>query len=53
MARFSEDETIQTETSHKYSVSELVTLASVSGYLCESQWIDEEWRFAENLFLAV
>ena len=50
MAHFAEGETIWTESSHKYSPQELLTLAHNSGFRCHSQWIDEEWCFAENLF---
>jgi L-histidine Nalpha-methyltransferase len=52
MVRFSEGETIWTESSHKYLPSELFSLASASGFACQSQWIDREWCFAENLFIA-
>jgi len=52
MARFAEGETIWTESSHKYLASELVTLATDSGFACEAQWVDNEWWFTENLFLA-
>jgi dimethylhistidine N-methyltransferase len=51
--RFRPGETIWTESSHKYSTSELKNLASESGFQCEAQWIDQEWQFAENLFIAV
>jgi dimethylhistidine N-methyltransferase len=52
MARFSDGETIWTESSHKYSVRELSDLAESTGFQCKSQWIDREWQFAENLFIA-
>jgi dimethylhistidine N-methyltransferase len=47
-----EGETIWTESSHKYSREEIFAIAENSGFLCEAQWIDEEWRFAENLLIA-
>ena len=50
---FAEGETIWTESSHKYSSSELYALAEGAGFRCEAQWIDQEWPFAENLFVAV
>jgi dimethylhistidine N-methyltransferase len=53
MVRFSGGETIWTESSRKYLVSELSTLATASGFHCEARWIDKEWPFAENLFIAV
>jgi dimethylhistidine N-methyltransferase len=48
-----EGETIWTETSHKYSLAELHTLARNSGFRMEPQWMDREWLFAESLFIAV
>jgi len=53
MVRFSHGETIWTESSHKYSESEISILAGASGFRCEAQWTDVEWCFAENLFIAV
>jgi uncharacterized SAM-dependent methyltransferase len=53
MVRFAEGETIWTESSHKYAVTELPELADATGFRSEAQWIDEEWLFAESLFLAV
>jgi len=52
MARFAEGETIWTESSHKYLASDLLTLATDSGFACEAQWVDNEWWFTENLFAA-
>jgi L-histidine Nalpha-methyltransferase len=49
---FLEGETIWTESSHKYSVAEVFRIAGNAGFRCDAQWIDEEWPFAENLFLA-
>ena len=49
---FAKGETIWTESSHKYSAVELFTLAEKEGFWCEAQWIDEEWPFAENLWIA-
>ena len=46
------DETIWTETSHKYSVQEVVSMAEDAGFRCEAQWVDREWPFAENLLIA-
>jgi uncharacterized SAM-dependent methyltransferase len=47
-----EGETIWTESSHKYSRDEIADIAKDTGFRCEAQWIDEEWRFAENLLVA-
>jgi dimethylhistidine N-methyltransferase len=49
---FAEGETIWTESSHKYSNSEILQLAMAAGFHCDSQWIDHEWPFAENLLIA-
>lgn len=49
---FLEGETIWTESSHKYGAEEIVETARHSGFRCETQWIDEEWLFAENLLIA-
>src|SRR5262249_14722761 len=50
--RFREGETIWTESSHKYSRFDVVKLAETSGFCCDSQWVDTEWPFAENLLIA-
>jgi uncharacterized SAM-dependent methyltransferase len=49
---FEEGETIWTESSHKYSCAEVPRMAQASGFHCEAQWIDREWLFAENLWIA-
>jgi dimethylhistidine N-methyltransferase len=50
--RFEPDETIWTESSHKYSAAEISQMASSAGFRCDAQWIDEEWPFAESLLIA-
>jgi len=50
--RFHEGETIWTESSHKYCPEELSQIARDAGFFCKAQWIDQEWPFAENLFVA-
>jgi len=52
VVEFREGETIWTESSHKYSIDEVVQTARRAGFSCEAQWIDEEWPFAENLLVA-
>ena len=52
VVRFAAGETIWTESSHKYSNSEILQLAMAAGFRCDSQWIDHEWPFAENLLIA-
>jgi len=49
---FLEGETIWTESSHKYSINEVIETARDAGFRCEAQWIDEQWPFAENLLTA-
>ena len=49
---FLEGDTIWTESSHKYSLEEVIEMASATGFRCEAQWVDEQWPFAENLLLA-
>ena len=44
-------ETIWTESSHKYAASEPAAMAARTGFHCEAQWIDEEWPFAQNLWI--
>ena len=50
--RFRADETIWTESSHKYSKGEVFQMAHDTGFRCEAQWIDKEWPFAESLLVA-
>jgi L-histidine N-alpha-methyltransferase len=45
-------ETIWTETSHKYSLAEVESLAQHTGFRREAQWVDAEWPFAETLLAA-
>lgn len=49
---FEEGETIWTESSHKYTLTEVLRMAQSSGFRCEGQWVDSEWPFAENLWIA-
>jgi L-histidine Nalpha-methyltransferase len=49
---FEKEETIWTESSHKYSQDELVSLAHHSGFHRQAQWMDQTWGFAENLWIA-
>ena len=49
---FREGETIWTEACHKFRVEDILGLARRTGFLCEAQWIDQEWAFAETLLLA-
>jgi dimethylhistidine N-methyltransferase len=49
---FEEGETIWTESSHKYTLADILRMAQSSGFRCEAQWVDHEWPFAENLWIA-
>jgi len=49
---FQEDETIWTESSHKYLPEEVFQMAQNAGFSCQAQWIDEQWPFAESLLIA-
>ncbi|MCC6391407.1 MAG: L-histidine N(alpha)-methyltransferase [Bryobacterales bacterium] len=46
-------ETIWTESSHKFLLSDLDSLASRSGFRSILRWMDSQWPFAENLWSAV
>ena len=50
---FQRDETIWTESCHKYARHEAPQMAQRTGFECVAQWLDNEWAFAENLFIAV
>jgi L-histidine N-alpha-methyltransferase len=52
VVEFLEGETIWTESSHKYSIDEVIETARDAGFRCDAQWIDEQWPFAENLLIA-
>jgi L-histidine N-alpha-methyltransferase len=45
-------ETIWTETSHKYSLAELSSMARESGFRCVDSWPETSWQFVENLWIA-
>jgi dimethylhistidine N-methyltransferase len=49
---FRKDETIWTESSHKYRLEDISPMARRNGFRCDSQWIDAEWPFAESLLIA-
>ena len=49
---FLKDETIWTESSHKYRAEDISAMARRNGFRCDSQWIDTEWPFAESLLFA-
>ena len=49
---FLKDETIWTESSHKYRAEDIGGMARRNGFRCDSQWLDSEWTFAESLLIA-
>jgi dimethylhistidine N-methyltransferase len=49
---FRQDESIWTESSHKFTPPELLKFAHDSGFKPLSTWVDEEWPFAEVLWAA-
>ena len=49
---FAEGETIWTESSHKFELEEIGEMGARGGFRCAAQWVDEEWPFAETLFVA-
>jgi dimethylhistidine N-methyltransferase len=49
---FQAGETIWTESSHKFNPAEVVMMGQLAGFGCEAQWVDEEWPFAQTLFIA-
>jgi dimethylhistidine N-methyltransferase len=50
---FFPNETILTEVCHKFVPEQLCTLARATGFRMQTQWVDEEWPFAESLLVAV
>jgi L-histidine N-alpha-methyltransferase len=51
-AEFAVGETILTEVCHKFRADQIAGLALSAGFRLESQWVDEEWGFAESLLRA-
>jgi len=49
---FPENETIWTESSHKYSLDEVSHVASQAGFRSDAQWVNAQWPFAESLLIA-
>ncbi|MEZ5355572.1 MAG: L-histidine N(alpha)-methyltransferase [Bryobacteraceae bacterium] len=50
---FAEGESIWTESSHKFTVDGLSSLAESAGYRFGEHWVDAEWPFAEALLEVV
>jgi dimethylhistidine N-methyltransferase len=47
---FAADETIWTESSHKFRPEGISRIGQRSGWSYVRQWVDDEWGFAETLF---
>lgn len=50
---FQDGETIWTENCHKYTIQEVFQMAERTGFRCDAQWVDPEWPFAQNLWIAI
>ena len=48
---FERNESIWTESSHKFTLAELPEMAAGAGFIPAAQWVDDEWPFAENLWV--
>jgi L-histidine N-alpha-methyltransferase len=46
------DETIWTESCHKFHPEEIGEMAAAAGFECRAQWLDDTWPFAESLLTA-
>jgi L-histidine Nalpha-methyltransferase len=46
------DETIWTESCHKFHAGEIPEMAAAAGFTCRAQWLDDTWPFAESLLIA-
>ena len=47
-----QDETIWTESCHKFYAEEVREMADAADFECRAQWLDETWPFAESLLAA-
>jgi L-histidine Nalpha-methyltransferase len=50
--KFARDETIWTETCHKFSLPELQRIARDAGFHPAGHWLDADWPFTEQLWQA-
>jgi L-histidine N-alpha-methyltransferase len=50
--QFRDGETIWTESSHKFDLAEICDAGMRGGFHCVARWVDQEWPFAETLFVA-
>lgn len=49
---FRAGETIWTESSHKYTLADIVRIAGETGFEAARHWLDDDWPFAETLLVA-
>jgi dimethylhistidine N-methyltransferase len=49
---FAAGETIWTEACHKFDLAEVACLSEWTGFTRRAQWVDDEWPFAESLWVA-
>jgi L-histidine N-alpha-methyltransferase len=49
---FVPNETIRTESSHKFCTQQICEMARLAGFRVDAQWVDDEWAFAESLLIA-
>jgi dimethylhistidine N-methyltransferase len=49
---FRKDETMWTESCHKYNSVEVREMAALTGFRCRAQWVDSEWPYAQSLLVA-
>jgi L-histidine Nalpha-methyltransferase len=47
---FRAGETIWTESSHKFRLEDMFTMAADTGFSVTAQWTDQEWPFVESLW---
>jgi uncharacterized SAM-dependent methyltransferase len=52
MVSFEEDETIWTESSHKYAPQDPIDMGRRAGFRSAGQWVDQAWPFAQTLLVA-
>ena len=46
---FKKNETIWTESSYKFTLDQVASMAKRAGFACEHQWVDEEWPFLQSV----
>jgi L-histidine N-alpha-methyltransferase len=51
-ASFHQDESIWTESSQKFTLPALQHMARQASFVPAAHWIDQEWPFAESLWIA-